>query len=187
MLIIHVSGNPGSGKTTMGKKLQLLEGVEVVDTDEIFTEQDEDQVMALWNDGKTKEARELWKETFSKRLVDAAHSHENATVLVFTGILNHGNLEGQILEMPFKNVEKYFIDISPAQLLRQFYGRLAKLLAEDNTFAEEIANNRWTVESSVDYLAQSQREKQWHLNSGYKLVPVTNIYEEIRTTLFMLK
>lgn len=183
MRIVHISGSPGSGKTTLGKRLSSLFEVRVIDTDDLLTELDEQQLFKFRDAGEHKKAQKFWRERFSLRLKDVAEKNQDANVLIFTGILNHDSPEGELLEMPFPNLEKYFLDIPAPKLLQQFYGRLAHLLQHDFQFAEEIASGKWTVESSVEYLAQSSREKNWHAEHGYALLSPDDVIARIETEI----
>lgn len=177
MRIIHISGSPGSGKTTLGKQLNAPPNIVVIDTDEILTELHEIQLRALRDAELHEQAQNYWVKIMNTKLLECVEQNRDACTLVFVGILNHMSPTGEILEMPFSNVEKYFIDIDRITLLQQFYGRFARLLKEDLQFANDIANGVYDMESSKDYLRQSFREKKWHEEHGYALTSPQVIIE----------
>lgn len=167
MRIIHISGSPGSGKTTLGEQLSKLPNTVVIDTDSILQEEDHQQLAFFWGACLHKEGEEFREKCMTKRINDLIEEHRKADLIVFTGILNHLSPTGITLEFPFINAEKYFINIEAIQLLKQSYGRFVFLLETDPEFASDIASGRYVLDNSKDFLAQSQREKDWHLSKNY--------------------
>jgi endogenous inhibitor of DNA gyrase (YacG/DUF329 family) len=174
--IVHVSGSPGSGKTTLGLKLS---GFDVIDTDELISDAEGETLYQFRETGEHDRALAHWKKMFQKN-IQTAYEKSTANTVVFTGILNHWSPDGSILEMPFPNVEKYFIDMPLAQLIRQFYTRYAKEMGDDAEFWHDIAEERYTIPSSADYLKAHHQEKQWHLEHGYALLSADEIVAHIK-------
>lgn len=174
--VVHVSGSPGSGKTSLGK---LLTNVDVVDTDDLISDEEGVELSVLRDAGKHDEALIRWKDMFLSNLWNV-YRKSTAKTLVFTGILNHWSPDGSILEMPFPNVEKYFIDIQPDHLVRQFYLRYGKEMRDDAEFWSGVAEGRYNIPSSIEYLAENRKEKEWHVQHGYKLSAPDEIAKRIQ-------
>ena len=175
MIIFHISGSPGSGKTTLGRDYKEFN---VVDTDELISDEEGLVITQLQNIGKKDEAVAKWKEIFLRNLRIVAYKAQGK-VLIFTGILNHYSPDGSILEMPFDNVHKFFIDIAPEQLLRQFYGRYTKELKDDEEFWSGVSEGRYIIPSSAEYLKANREEKQWHLEHGYLALSIQEIRKRL--------
>ena len=187
---MHISGIPGSGKTTIGQKFSGLEGVIVVDTDELITDEDQKEMMKVDKKGPPEDIhklyREKWEEIFRKALIEEYHKAEtkNARLLIFTGILNQMSPPpGMVVPMPFADIEKYFLDVPLPQLLRQFYGRYTKEMNDDQEWWQGVASGRYRIPSSRTYLKSLALEKHWHVRHGYTLMTHTDVEHRIRETL----
>lgn len=190
MIIIHVSGTPGSGKTTFGNKIKSLPDVYVVDTDDLLSEEDEEELIKLQGTGPPEDIhfayRERWKAIFTQKLRKASDeaSSKGMKILVFTGILNINinSLSGDervIMEMPFDPLQKYFIMLPTDRLVRQFYQRCWKDLGDSTEFWKGVADRRYCIPGSREYLDTSEKEKQWHVSHGYALASVEDIEKDI--------
>jgi hypothetical protein len=190
MILIHVSGVPGSGKTTLGQKFAALEGVIVVDTDELISDDDQREMMKLDSTGPPEDIhgpyRIAWEGLFTLALVNEFNKarEKGAKLLLFTGILNQlSPPPGSILPMPFIEIEKYFLDPPPPQLLRQFYTRYTKELNDDKQFWMAVATGRYQIPSSRTYMKSMENEKKWHMNHGYTLLGPEAIEQRINQAL----
>jgi adenylate kinase family enzyme len=173
-MIFHISGSPGSGKTTLGKKLEDVACV--YDTDDLLTDAETRDIVKTGLINGHKAAHALWKKTFHDRIARAVETAEKPHV-VFVGILNHYSPHGKMIQFP-KDAQKYFIDIPDDRLMRQFYGRYNS--TDDDEFWKGVASGRYQIPGSVYCLRESEKERKWHLERGYKLCSVDAIEKEIR-------
>lgn len=165
MRIIHVSGSPGSGKTTLGDLVgSSLTNFEIFDTDDLISDEEGEDLIELRHEGKHEEAKEMWKSMFTANIMKAC---DRSSDILFTGILNHFSPDGSILEFPIASAEKYFIDPPRTQLLIQFYGRYTTELKHDADFWRRVANKELVIPNSLEYLQANEREKAWHVENGY--------------------
>lgn len=162
---MHVSGSPGSGKTTLGALLQ--DCCTVVDTDELIQDDEQRMLRALRDAGKHEEALLEWREILTQKIMTLCN--QNADLLVFVGILNHSSPNGIPFELTIPLVFKAFLDVPQTELLRRFYGRFGIELRQDTEFWSGVETGRWVIPSSVEYLQMHEDEKEWHLRHGYEL------------------
>ena len=177
--VIHISGSPGSGKTVLGQQL-VDDDVEVIDTDELISDAEGQELYELRETERHVDALVHWREIFLgnlRRAYDQARKH----TLIFTGILNHYSPDGSVLEMPFPNTEKYFIDLPLETLVRQFYTRYAKEVGDDAEFWSGVANGRYNIPGSLDYLEEHRKEKLWHVEHDYELYSPESIAMKVTT------
>jgi len=189
MILIHVSGTPGSGKTTLGQKFAALEGVIVIDTDDVINAEDQEELMKLDKKGPPGDIHKLYREEWERRLTRTLWKEyhdaieKNAKMLLFTGIMNGDPEPGRILPMPFANIEKYFLDLPLPFLLKQYYGRYGKEMSTEDEFWEGVAAKRYKIPSSHTYLNAFKQEKGWHLSHGYIPMDPTAVEQRIRQAL----
>ncbi len=185
MIIIHVSGTPGSGKTTLGKKFTAIRGVEVIDTDDVISEK---ELFVLRDTGSPEHLtfQQRWMELLTQNLktVRDAAEKKGIKILIFVGILNQSSPESSPdkdpMKMPFKTVHKYFIDLPLPKLVRQFYLRYATELGDDEEWWTGVANQHYNIPGSVEYLQAQEKEKGWHVLQMYELASPSEIEKSIR-------
>jgi len=190
MIVIHVSGTPGSGKTTLGEKFLNYSEISVVDTDELISQEDEEKLFLLRDTGLPEDIhrpyRRAWKKLFRKQLWKAHDTalEQGKDIILFTGILNHMSPPpGMVAKMPFIQMAKYFLDVPLPILLRQFYSRFTKELLDQEEFWEGVAIGRYVIPSSDQYLKDLKEEQAWHLSHGYKLMTSKKIEKKIKRLL----
>jgi gluconate kinase len=174
MRVIHLSGIPGAGKTTLGQKFAALEGIVVVETDGLLTEEDLEELRKLSGTGSFDETHipriEAWKAMFIRVLRKEYYEaiEKGARVILFVGILDqHARSPGAIVEMPFADIDKLFLKVPLRQLLRQFYSRYTKELYKDEEFWEGVETGRYKIPSSRTFLASVDVQEKWHREHGY--------------------
>lgn len=167
--VVHISGSPGSGKTTLGREF-CAAGVEVIDTDELISDSEGQSLYALRDSGQHEAALREWQIVFTRNLRQAyTNVSANTNTIIFVGILNHFSANGSILELPFE-AEKYFIDLPYEQLLQQFYGRYGIEMKTDTSFWSGVAQGRWDIPSSKDYKLMHEEERTWHTMHAYEML-----------------
>jgi shikimate kinase len=160
MRIVHISGSPGTGKTTLG---QSLIGARAIDTDELISDKEGEHIKQL----KGEEALRYWSDLFTQRIIECIDKAQHELILFFTGILNHHSPDGSILKFPVPNVRLYFLDLPLPLLLQRFYKRYTKQLSDDAVFWLQVSTNYHVIPSSQEYLRNCAEERAWHLKNGY--------------------
>lgn len=156
--VIHISGPPGAGKTTLGKELQLLYPKAIVkDTDDFATNLSQE-------DGPL----------FIKQLEQCIQSFiekNTTTPIILVGILDVTH-EGIPLMVNMKQLTSnlFYLEVPSAQLLRQFYTRIVDIGKNDPVLWEDIAEGRHSIPSSQDKLKDAEISKKKHLDEGYQSV-----------------
>ncbi len=185
MAIVHVSGSPGSGKTTLGERIarDFAGQVTVFDTDEIIQHHlaSGKELVKLMDDTSDKgllSYTRRWTEIFTEGIDDVI-ARTDTKVLVFVGILNHFRPPGGSILALDAATERFFIDLPLSQLVRQFYTRYGKELGQDQEFWTGIVEQRYNIPDSLSFVRDSKQEREWHAAHDYKFLGTEDIYEAI--------
>lgn len=172
-IVFHISGSPGSGKTTLVSMLKKqMPTIYVIDTDEILDDADPLVVLMRTFPQSSEEYVAAWKKAVRvniQRCIDSAQQH-NLSAVVFAGILNNmnGPIRG-IVDISDVAHYKYFLNPPLPLLLQRFYGRYGTL-KEDGEFWEGVATDMYPIPSSEQYKASHEEERVWHVDHGYVLM-----------------
>ena len=176
MTIFHISGNQGSGKTTLGNKLKKILGNKVIIKD--FDE--------LYNEFKNKK-----KRSYQKYIYDFIKSHRNKNI-IFTGLdadicLGSGESNNYY---DMKADYKYYIDIDENIILKQKFLRQVDKLYERkdwfiDTFLENKKNEKFIQEKILRFVDILSWRKQMNecnkkkRKRGYKFMNREDIYNDV--------
>ena len=163
MIVIHISGSPGSGKSTFLKSAQS-KYVETIDTDEFISD--------------VKNEKDI-----AKNVTGICHDafYNNKKIVVFAGILSP---ESRVIYefpqtiMDDASVISWFIDEPDWVLLSRFYGRYIQF-KEDEEFWLDVASQQSTIPSSREYLADHQYDMTWHQAREYRFMSVERMKDEL--------
>ena len=176
LIIIHISGNQGSGKTTLGNKLKAILGNKVIikDFDELY--------------GEFKNTK---KRSYQKYIYDFIKSHRNKNI-IFTGLdadicLGSGESNNYY---DMKADYKYYIDIDENIILKQKFLRQVDKLYERKdwfikTFLENKKNEKFIQEKILRFVDILSWRKQMnecnklYRKRGYKFMNREDIYNDI--------
>jgi adenylate kinase family enzyme len=179
-MIFHISGNQGSGKTTLGNKLKKALGNKVIvkDFDELYGE-----------------FRNTKRRSYQKYIYDFIKSHRNKHI-IFTGLdadicLGDGK-NNNYYDM--KADYKYYIDIDENMILRQkFLRQVDKLYKRKNwfidTFLENKENEKFIRDKIMRFVDIPSWRKQMkecnklYKRRGYKFTSREDIYDNILSKL----
>lgn len=180
MTIFHISGNQGSGKTTLGNKLKkiLKNKVIIKDFDELYSE---------FNNTK--------KRSYQKYIYDFIKSHRNKHI-IFTGLdadICLGSGENNYY-YDMKADYKYYIDIDENIILKQkFLRQVDKLYERKNwfidTFLENKKNEKFIREKILRFVDISSWRKQMkecnklYKKRKYKFMSREEIYNDIMSKI----
>jgi hypothetical protein len=163
-MIIHISGSPGSGKSTIGKWIDenYSDSIAVKDTDSFIQRGDEEatRLSSLFIEGSDAYMNEL--RMLKTRKINEFIASNSEKDIVFVGLMDHFGLK------PFYDISlarhKFFIQISNTDLLKQYYSRLA-FLYDGTTWddyilssTEKIKENEdlWLEHKEYNYILASQ-------------------------------
>jgi|WetSurMetagenome_2_1015567.scaffolds.fasta_scaffold288558_2 adenylate kinase family enzyme len=188
--IVHISGSPGSGKSTIGDKIaaifQETHTVVVVDTDDLIRngseEMQELDLLAEKGDGM-EEYSKRWEEIFGgaieNKIRKAAAMSPPIKMLLFVGLLDQYAGPNQ-LPIEIKQVtHRFFIDIPLCKLVKHFYSRYCTHFGNNREFWDGVANEKWPIPSSTEFLADHRKQLDLHLARGYALAPPLQIFQTV--------
>lgn len=181
MMLVHIAGVPGAGKSTLGDMIAERFGgdgsVLVEDADTWMHDDDNaagselNDIFLQWDgiaDPNTRAAAEpamrerhaaRW-ETLKRAALDALLARAllvGARMVVVVGLLDHFSLDGAWFEMPPDTVRLY-LDPPAETVLAQYYGRFEKM----QWWAEVVA--RGYVQSSKEKLAEIDALRALHVD-----------------------
>jgi len=180
-LVIHISGAPGSGKTTLGNKIaSSFPQVLVIDTDDFIQHHTEEgkKLLAMEKellDTAMEESKKVLASLAYKREWSAILTHKFNQVLqsnptadiVFVGVLdNFGPLDGSIYD--FKEAtHRFYLSPPLATVLKQYYGRLA---SNDDNYWRHVASKDYNIQSSHEFIAGFDKYATWHREHGFTAI-----------------
>ena len=156
-MIVHISGAPGVGKTTLGNELSILyPKIIVKDTDDFAHNLSQD-------DGP------LFIEQLTQTIEKFISEHcQKNIVIILVGILDitHNNIT-YMVDMKKITLHLFYLDIPLPQLLSQFYTRITDVGKHDVVLWTKIAQGTQFIPSSKEIILDYTLSKQQHLNMGY--------------------
>jgi adenylate kinase family enzyme len=166
VLIVHISGHPGSGKTTLGNYIEnFFEDVLVKDTDDFSDEIGSGIFGDDWIFQMTEKIEKYIKTKSDK-----------VKIIIFVGIMDQFlNKEHYMINMKKYTTHLLLLDVDPSVLLKQTYTRLANMPLE---FFEKNY-----IESSNDILYSQSITNKLHIEKGYKLANRDHILKYIQNLL----
>lgn len=182
-LVIHISGTPGSGKTTLGEKIaKARPDIRVIDTDDLLRDDtpQTDELISLERENPPGDEKygKRWREIFTKEIhtaIDVA-AKDGVRVLVFVGILDHWGGPKAVPLLIDNTSYRFYIDIATPQLLRQFYNRICILFTTEKDW-NDVANNIHSIPGSDQVIRDAEKSRLWHISHKYELKSSTAIYE----------
>jgi hypothetical protein len=152
MRVVHISGSPGSGKSTLGRQL-AGPAVAVKDTDEFF----DDIPQSIWDSPRA------WLAHVDAQVAAFVETHHDKRVIVFVGLLD-SVWGGTHVFYEFSNATLFFLDVPVAQLLKQYYGRCATHMDW-----EQVASGERAIPSSQEKVREYHEDVREHTKRGYQL------------------
>jgi len=181
-IIIHISGFPGSGKTTLGEKLQkLYKNIIVYETDNFIQHYTKEGKQLLkikkdiLNNKKTnKDYRDLWKKTI-KNKIDEFISKYNNKIIVFVGSLDNWAPRNTIYNINANY--KFILDIPLNELMKRFYLRISK--EESENYWNNLSKGMFTIMGSNNMIEELKKYNEWHKKHNYIFLDDKDIIDKI--------
>ena len=174
MVLVHISGSPGSGKSTLGYKLsKLFPKFKIIETDRFVTNKDRikrDKHKLL------KDRRKFISNIYQNKFNYYNKKYKN---IIYVGILN-SSMQGALYKKQ-KFDYKIFLNVSNLELFKRYYGRevVNGILTSDKYIRKSI-KGEWYILSSTEVLEWHKKEIGQHKKLGYVLMTEKQIINLIK-------
>jgi hypothetical protein len=186
LIVVHVSGSSGTGKTTLGKKIadetkgKGQAAVLVQDTDKFIQHHVLAGRLLIELEKRTapgtppdNEYMAAWRQilAYSLYMVYKAAVDQKKNAVVLVGLLDNWGGDNPPFELG-KDVVKFYITIPMPLLLKQYYTRVVNGVdGPDEDFWKNLAEKRYHVSSSNQVIDGAQKLQSWHQAHGYTIIP----------------
>ena len=188
-IIIHVSGYPGSGKTTLGEKLEkLYKNIIVYDTDGFIQHHTKEGKQLLkiekdiLNNKKTnKDYKDLWKKTI-KNQIDKFISKYNTKIIVFVGSLDNFAPPNTIYNINANY--KFVLDVPLNELMKRYYLRISQMeqkstKKQSENYWNNLSKGIYHIQGSDDMIKDHKKYNEWHKKHDYIFLDDKDIIKKI--------
>ena len=184
-IIIHISGFPGSGKTTLGEKLKkMFKDIIVYDTDGFIQHHTKEgkQLIQLDKLKKWKEYKILWKNTIKNKINEFISKYHNK-IIVFVGSLDNFAPPNTIHNI--KANYKFVLDVPLNELMKRYYLRIyitdQKLTKKDSDdYWKQLSKGIYHINSSKNIIKEYQKYNEWHNKNNYMFFDDKHIIDNIK-------
>jgi adenylate kinase family enzyme len=188
-IIIHVSGYPASGKTTLGEKLEnLYKNIIVYDTDGFIQHHTKEGKQLLkiekdiLNNKKTnKDYKDLWKKTI-KNQIDKFISKYNTKIIVFVGSLDNFAPPNTIYNINANY--KFVLDVPLNELMKRYYLRISQMeqkstKKQSENYWNNLSKGIYHIQGSDDMIKDHKKYNEWHKKHDYIFLDDKDIIKKI--------
>lgn len=177
-IIIHISGFPGSGKSTLGEKIQkLFKNIIICETDEFiqhFTKEGK-QLLKLEND--IKKYKILWKQTIKNKINEVVSKYKNK-IIIFVGSLDNFAPPNTIYKIRAKY--KFMLDVELNEILKRYYLRIYKMNKDSKSYWHNVSKNIYNIDGSKDITQNYKKYILWHKKHNYEFLNDQDIIDKIK-------
>tara|TARA_B100000029_G_C17390437_1_gene893194 strand:- start:135 stop:719 length:585 start_codon:yes stop_codon:yes gene_type:complete len=190
-MIIHISGFPGSGKTTLGEKIQKLFGSQIIvyDTD-LFIQHNNDngkKLLEIEKQIKTgtkrqKDYTSLWRKIIKKSINDIVKKYPNKPI-IFVGSLD--NFAPNNLIYKIKAEHKIVLDVPLYEIMKRYYLRIYKTeqtitKKQSEEYWKNLSNGVYNISSSNDIIKNYGKYMKWHNKNDYIVLSDNEIIKKLK-------
>ncbi len=193
-MIIHISGFPGSGKTTLGEIIQKKYGSKVVvyDTDGFIQHHNNNgkALLKVENDMTTvkktqKDYNTLWRKTIKESINKFIKEHADKPI-IFVGSLDNFAPMDANYSPPVDY--KYILDVPLYEIMKRYYQRLYKqdqdwTKKQTDNYWKAVSKNIYNIKSSTGIIKDNEKYMQWHKKNNYEIMKPEKIIKLINKLL----
>lgn len=175
---IHISGFPGSGKTTLGQLLAktFKTKVQIVETDDFIQHHTKEGKRLLKLQKQITDKKEdktqynkVWREILVKKFQEVLEK-SSASVIVFVGSLDNFSLGGKLF-WP-KVDHKLLLNVELPELLQRYYTRIGteeekRPAIQSKEFWKHVAAVNYNILGSEEIVKSIETYNQKHTKHGY--------------------
>lgn len=173
MLVVHLSGPPASGKTSLARIFSQQSDVYVVETEDFISDALAKELQSMIGQ---KQAEEKWVTTVREHLqiIHGTAIAKKCRMLIIVGLLCY---RSKTLVISWVE-HKFYLTIPEAELLSRFYSRYANF-KEENEFWEKLSKRQLQIPNSADLLKLAEKENRIHKAAGYVQIPPKEVEARI--------
>jgi len=176
--LIHISGTPGTGKTTLGKKLKDLTSFQIIETDSFTSRAAREETEKMLKAGKNEE--DITKYIFQKYRDKFFEYNSKFSKIIYIGLLNSNVPKGKLFkDQPFD--VKIYYDPGLKEVIRRYYNREVKEgILTDEIYLDEVVSEKAEIRSSKQIRANYEKHKEEHRAMNYQIMNESQIVEYIK-------
>ena len=190
-MIIHISGFPGSGKTTLGDKIQrLFKNIVVYDTDMFIQHHTREgkQLLSLERANEDKKYKILFMETMKNKIKEFIDQHQGKTI-IFVGSLDNFAPPGVIYKIAANY--KFVLNVPLNELMKRYYLRIYKSDQDMSKFDsanywKKLASNVYNISGSKEIITNYKKYNAWHKKANYIFCTDVQIISNIKKIISRL-
>lgn len=171
-IIIHISGYPGSGKTTLGERLEKdFNDIIVYDTDGFIQHHNKagKKLLALEKNSTLNQYKKKWENTLRDAINKFVNQHKNK-IIVFVGSLDNFAPPDTIYRIHANY--KFLLNTPLNEILKRYYTRIClqdskSSEKESHNYWKKVSNNVYRISSSESMVNNYDEYIKWHNDNGY--------------------
>lgn len=188
-IIIHISGFPGSGKTTLGESIsKKFPKLIVYDTD-LFIQHHISTGKQLLQIEKQIDLKRktigdykiAWFNIIKKSIDEFIETHPNETI-VFVGSLDNWAPPNTIYDI--KCSYKFVLDIPLDELMKRYYTRIclenSKVSKASQDYWNKLSKGIYNISSSDEIISKHKKYNEWHEKHHYEFLSDKEIVKKIK-------
>lgn len=178
-MIIHISGTPAIGKTTLGKMLKRkYKKLVIFDTDDLLTAQDE---KTIEKSTSMKNKKKTWNKITTDKLKKLFKKNEDKCLVIVGNLLGPDNTY-YVLDDQYngKNVYRILYDVPLKLAIKRYYEREISILNDENLL-ENVLSNDIVIPSTRRYVKMFENDNTWHTNNNYAKLTIKQIMSLLKS------
>lgn len=190
-IVIHISGFPGSGKTTLGNKIKKIfkNKVIVYDTDGFIQHNSIEgkQLLKLEdniNNGteSAKKYEKVWKDILAQKISNFILQHPNK-IIVFVGSLDNFGPPNTIFKINANY--KFLLNVPLNELMKRYYLRIylnEKNASQNrsNRYWDGLSKGTYHISGSDEIIKNYKIYNTWHKKNNYTFFSDVEIINNLK-------